>query len=106
MADQIGVPIKMNRSQYQIYGFFGCSSYSYYNQSYFAAKASDGDPDGTKNMDIITNGVTGSFGSMTDFTIKTLSPILNWSARGTRTSWQQIMNSYSKRFLTGVNGDE
>ncbi len=106
MGDQIGSPIKMNHDQYQIYGFFGCSSYSYYNLSYFAAKASNSDPEGTKNADIITNGVTGSFGSMTDFTIKTMAPILNWSARGTKMTWQQIMNSYSERFLTGVNGDE
>ncbi len=40
------------------------------------------------------------------FNIKTIAPILNWSARGTRTTWQQIVNSYSERFLTGVNGDE
>jgi hypothetical protein len=106
MGQQIGTPIKMNHDQYQIYGFFGCSSYSYYNLSYFAAKASKADPEGTKNTDIITNGITGSFGSMTDFTIKTLTPILNWSARGTKATWQQIMNSYSERFLTGVNGDE
>ncbi len=106
MADQIGAPIRMNRERYQIYGFFGCSSYGYYNLSYFAAKASTVDPDGTKNTDIITNGVTGSFYAMADFGIKTVTPILNWSARGGRTSWQQIMNSYSKRFLTGVNGDE
>lgn len=106
MGEQIGAPIKMNHDQYQIYGFFGCSSYSYYNLSYFAAKASNADPEGMKNADIITNGVTGSFGSMTDFTVKTLTPIFNWSARGTRTTWQQIMNSYSERFLTGVNGDE
>jgi hypothetical protein len=93
MGDQIGSPIKMNYSQYQIYGFFGCSSYSYYNLSYFAAKASNTDPDGTKNADIITNGVTGSFYSMADFSIKTVAPILNWSARGTKMTWQQIMNS-------------
>ena len=106
MGDQIGSSIKMNHDQYHIYGFFGCSSYSYYNLSYFGAKASKADPEGTKNMDIITNGVTGSFDSMTDFTIKTMTPILNWSARGTKATWQQIMNSYSGTFLTGVNGDE
>ena len=106
MGDQIGSPIKVNHGQYQIYGFFGCSSYSYYNLSYFEAKASKDDPDGTKNTDIITNGVTGSFYAMTDFTIKTLTPILNWSARGSKMTWQQIMNFYSKRYLTGVNGDE
>lgn len=105
MGDQIGSPIRMNAGQYQIYGFFGCSSYSYYNLSYFAAKASSGDPDGTRNLAIITNGVTGSFGSMTDSTVKTLSPILDWSARGTRASWQQIIGSYATSFLTGVNGD-
>ena len=106
MGNQIGSPIKVNRSQYQIYGFFGCSSYSYYNLSYFAAKISNGDPDGTKNTDIITNGVTGSFDAMADFTVKTVGPILNWSARGSKTTWQQIMSSYSKKYLTGVNGDD
>ncbi len=106
MGEQIGTPIKMNKDQYQIYAFFGCSSYSYYNLSYFAEKASKADPEGTKNANIITTGITGSFGSMTDFTTKTLTPIFNWSARGTKASWQQIMNSYSERFLTGVNGDE
>ena len=106
MSDQMGSPIKMNQGQYQIYGFFGCSSYSYYNLSYFAAKASTGDPDGTRNADIITNGITGSFYAMADFSIKTVAPILAWSARGSKASWQQIMGSYSKKFLTGVNGDE
>ncbi len=52
---------RWNPSQYQIYGFFGCSSYGYYNLSYFASKASTADPDGTSNTDIITNGITGSF---------------------------------------------
>jgi hypothetical protein len=106
MADQIGSPIKVNQGQYQIYGFFGCSSYSYYNLTYFEAKASPLDPDGRRNTDIITNGVTGSFYAMADFTIKTVTPILDWSTRGSKMSWQQIMGSYSKRFLTGVNGDE
>ena len=106
MGTQLDTPIKMNPGQSQIYAFFGCSSYSYYNLSYVAAKASKGDPEGTKNVDILTNGVTGSFGTMVDFNVKTIAPILNWSARGTRATWQQIVNSYSERFLTGVNGDE
>jgi hypothetical protein len=42
MGEQIGAPIKMNHDQYQIYGFFGCSS------SYFAAKASKADPEGSR----------------------------------------------------------
>ena len=103
---RVHAPIRMNPSQYQIYGFFGCSSYGYYNLSYFASRASTADPDGTRNTDIITNGITGSFFAMADFNIKTVTPILDWSARGTRTTWQQIMGSYAKTFLTGVNGDE
>lgn len=106
MGDQIGSPIKVNQGQYQIYGFFGCSSYSYYNVTYFAAKASTADPEGRANTDIITNGVTGSFYAMADFTTKTVAPILDWSARGRKMTWQQIMGSYSKKYLTGVNGDE
>ena len=42
---------------------------------------------------------------MTDFMVKTLAPVFNWSARGTKMTWQQIMNSYEEDFLTGVNGD-
>ena len=106
MGDQIGSTIKVNQGQYQIYGFFGCSSYSYYNLTYFAAKASTADPKGTTNTDIITNGVTGNFYAMADFTTKTIAPILNWSARGSKMTWQQIVGSYSKKFLTGVNGDK
>lgn len=106
MGDQIGAPIRMNAGQYHVYGFFGCSSYSYYNLAYFAAKAGPGDPEGTRNMDIVTNGVTGSFASMTDFNVKTLGPLLAWSAKGTRATWQQIVDSYRERFLIGVNGDE
>lgn len=102
----IGQPIVPNKNQYQIYAFFGCSSYGYYNLSYFNAKASSADPTGSYNLDLLTNGIAGSFYAMGDYNIKTLSPILNWSARGTKASWQQIINSYKEAFLTGVNGDE
>lgn len=106
MSYIIGQPIVMNPNQYQIFGFFGCSSYSYYNRSYFAARASGNDPSGTINTDIVTNGIAGSFYSMADFNIKTLTPILNWTTRGQKASWQQIIGSYPSSFLTGVNGDE
>jgi hypothetical protein len=43
---------------------------------------------------------------MTDFMVKTMTPVFSWSAHGTKMTWQQIMNSYSKNFLTGVNGDQ
>lgn len=99
-------PVRVNRDQYQIFGFFGCSSYSYYNLSYFAEKITPQDPTGTMNADIITNGVAGSFYSMADFNIKTLEPILNWSKNGSKSSWQQIIQSYPEAYLTGVNGDE
>ena len=100
MEQVIGQPIRFNQNQYQIFAFFGCSSYGYYNKAYFEAKG------GSHNMDIITNGVAGSFYAMDDFNIKTLSPILNWSSKGSKSSWQQIINSYEEVFLTGVNGDE
>lgn len=106
MSSIIQQPIQMNINQYQIFGFFGCSSYGYYNLSYFAPKATNADPSGSQNLDLITNGIAGSFGAMADNNIKTLTPIFNWSRTGTKASWQQIMNSYSEKFLTGVNGDE
>ncbi len=102
----IGQPIIPNKNQYQIYAFFGCSSYGYYNVSYFKAKSSSSDPTGSYNLDILTNGIAGSFYAMGDYNIKTLIPILNWSQHGTKTSWQQIISSYKEAFLTGVNGDE
>lgn len=105
MGDPIGSPIRMNKDQYQIYALFGGSSDNHYSLSHFALKASPIDPEGTRNANIITTAIAGSFGSMTDFTTKTLKPILEWSARGTRACWQPIMNTCSERFLTGVNGD-
>lgn len=102
----IGQPIIPNPNQYQIYAFFGCSSYGYYNVSYFKAKATPSDPTGSNNLDLLTNGIAGSFYAMGDYNVKTLAPLLNWSARGSKASWQQIINSYKEAFLTGVNGDE
>jgi hypothetical protein len=32
--------------------------------------------------------------------------LLTGSARGRKATWQQIISSYPKTFLTGVNGDE
>jgi hypothetical protein len=50
MSEQIGTP------------------HGYDNRSCLAAKATTLDPERTRNADIITNGIAGSFGSMTDFT--------------------------------------
>lgn len=106
MSYILGQLIALNPNQYQIFGFFGCSSYGYYNLSYFASKANSSDPTGSRNLDLISNGVAGSFYAMADYNIKTIAPLLNWSQRGQQASWQQIINSYKEAFLTGVNGDD
>lgn len=99
-------PISAARDRYQIFGFLGCSGYGHYTLSYLNAKRSSSDPTGTLNADVITNGVFGNFDEMGSMNIKTISPLLQWSKTGAKASWQQIINSYNKSYLTGVNGDE
>lgn len=88
---------------YQVLFLNGCSSYPYYNGQYFSAKKG-----GSKNMEIITSGLstytTTALGNMLAF----LDPFL----KGRVISYQTLLRNIEKSnddvgtYLTGVNGDE
>jgi hypothetical protein len=67
-----GIDFHVPTDRYQIYFFNGCSSYPYYNQEYFSLKKSPTDPHGTKNLDIITNGLATLFSAVTPSTLTIL----------------------------------
>ena len=56
-----GLKLNLPKERYQILFFNGCNSYPYYNLEYFAKKSTEQDPNGTKNLDIITNGLPTYF---------------------------------------------
>jgi hypothetical protein len=95
------------QDKYQIFFFNGCSTFSSYNFDFFQLKATDEDPAGTKNLEILTTSVPASF---------TRGPGSNsWLIRGLfngqKAKWQRIVDDIYRvdpedSALTAVNGDE
>lgn len=106
LRSRTGLALEFNRSQYQLLAFNGCSSYGYYNFDFFKEKSGPGDPAGTRQMDIITNGIAGDFYDLGKMTWSVVDAVLDWSATGEATSYQTIINRMKTRYLTAVNGDE
>lgn len=102
--------IHFNKNKYQIYFFDSCTSYSYYNTQYFARKRTENDPRGTKNLDIMTNGLATYFYVMpeaTGATIQAVEQALNYYiGSGVLVSYQDIAASIDSNNLFGINGDE
>ncbi|MEI6397360.1 MAG: hypothetical protein WCO71_01195 [Pseudomonadota bacterium] len=103
----LGRKLELPKDKYQIYIFQGCSTYAYYNESYFKLKKSDADPSGTKNLDIVTAGIELLFenGADQDFAI------IDGLVGATRPSWQKIITDIyavapESTALHQVNGDE
>ncbi len=91
-------------NKYQIFFINGCSSYPYYNKSYFDAKES-----GSKSLEVITSGRSTYSSTSVDNAMAVLEPFIN----GELTSYQELMNSLEdsngrdvRSYLMGVNGDE
>jgi hypothetical protein len=102
-----GKHFTLPEDKYQIFVFNGCSTFSYYNSSYFNLKATAADPKGIANLDIVTAGIGAPF--------DTGPGIDTWLIRdlvgGGRPSWQAIMDraynlSPEESALLQVNGDE
>lgn len=94
------------RDRYQIYFFNSCSSYTYYNSMYFGRKRSSSDARGTKNLDILTNGLATYFSVMHDTNMALIRAIDAWAdGRGT-ISYQKIAEQIDSGNLFGINGDE
>jgi hypothetical protein len=103
-----GLTLQPNRNLYQIYLFGACFPYAYYVKDYFNAKASSGDPHGTKNLDIIAEGIEGGFDHSGPQVVNTVAAIVNYASGAALTSYQQLLNSnvvFSKALMS-VAGDE
>lgn len=104
---RFGSKIELLKDKYQILAFQGCSSYAYYNHSYFDLKRTENDPKGTKNLDIITAGIGIAFGVSPLQEFKIIDNLVG----GRKLSWQNIIDDVylvdpENTALHQVNGDE
>lgn len=118
-AEQFDSMLKYNpeyyslTSQYQLVYWAGCNSYSYYTQPFFKQKSKldpANDPTGSKNLDIIANGLPSLFSFNADNAIILHKALLSWE---NTTSYQKIVTQLEKRaarsyysVLVNILGDE
>lgn len=98
---------------YQLVYWGGCNSYSYYTLPFFEFKArvaNGADPNGTKGLDIIANGLPSYFHLNADNAAIALKHLLNWESMP---SYQTIVNELEAKaqssgidVLVAVLGDE
>lgn len=98
--------IQVPLDRYQIYFFNSCSSYPYYNSQYFARKRTESDQQGSKNLDIMTNGLSTYFHTLANSNFAVLSALDQYASSGKRRSYQQLAKEIDSDNLFGVNGDE
>jgi hypothetical protein len=101
--------LKPNPNRYQIYFFNSCTSYTYYNTLYFQKKrkrASLVDPKGTKNLDLMANGLSTTFDSMGSSNLALINAIYLWATKSQWTSYQTLVSRIDSDNLFTINGDE
>lgn len=101
-----GFRLQPNKNRYQIYYFNSCSSYTYYNSMYFGRKVSPKDREGTKNLDILTNGLATYFSVMHDTDFALIRAVEAWASGQAPVSYQTLARQIDSGNLFGVNGDE
>jgi hypothetical protein len=99
--EELGTPLNLDKNKKQIYYFNGCSTFSYYNAAYFAAKG------GNESLDVITTSIGALFSIGARHDVKVIEHLTS----GQRPTWQKIMDdvfnmSPEETALTHVNGDE
>lgn len=108
IEESLGEPIKFSKN-YQIYFFDSCTSYKYYNSGYFDRKKTASDPNGTKKLDIFTNGLATEFAAMpkaTSSVAMAFEKALNMAKGQQFVSFQTLAKQIDSDNLFGVNGDE
>lgn len=106
MQNNAQLKMTANQQRYQIYYFNSCSSYPYYNSQYFNLKRTAADPKGTKNLDIITNGLSTLFLAIAPSSLTVMQAVELYSTQGKKVSYQEMMNSADSNNLIGISGDE
>lgn len=100
------VDLSVPKENYQLIFFNGCSSYPYYGAPYFKMKSTDQDPEGTKNLDIMTNGLATYFSAITPSNEALMSAVLTFAESGVKTSYQDIITRADSGNLLSILGDE
>ena len=106
MEEEENFVMQPNPNRYQIYYFNSCSSYPYYNTMFFGRKISETDPKGTKNLDVLTNGLSTFFYVLHDTNLAFIRAIDAWANSKARISYQKIAEQIDSGNLFGINGDE
>lgn len=106
MQNNAQLKMQANQQRYQIYYFNSCSSYPYYNSQYLNLKKTSSDPKGTKNLDIITNGLSTFFVAIAPSSYTLMQAIELYSTQGKKTTYQEIMTKANSDNLIGISGDE
>lgn len=99
-------------NQYQIVYWGGCNSYTYYTLPFFKFKSDLNpieDPNGTRNLDIISNGMPSYFNLNSSNAGVVLRALLKWPKE--KVTYQAMIKEIEKQswgdiILTNVLGDE
>lgn len=102
----LGTAISFPQDRYQILFFNSCSSYPYYNTQYFERKKTLTDPRGSKNLDVLTNGLSTYFNTIANSNFALLNALDTYAQNGQRTTYQKLAQQIDSENLFGVNGDE
>lgn len=110
IEENLQTPIKFNTKRYQIFFFDSCTSYRYYNNQYFDRKKTVNDSNGTKKLDIFTNGLATAFSAMPEASAAlaiALEKALNYAQSSNGfVSYQTLAKQIDSGNLFGINGDE
>jgi hypothetical protein len=106
IEDRYGFRIQPSRNLYQIYFINGCTTYSYYNEMFFERKATEQDPTGSRNLDVITNGLATYFSVIDTADFYLFDAVTNWADGRGALSYQRLADATDTNNLYGVNGDE
>lgn len=105
-----GFRLSPNPNKYQIYFFNSCTSYTYYNTLYLQRKRAGGSSlleyKGTKNLDILANGLSTYFNNEQHQNIRLMDAILLFSKSSQKTSYQRLAQRMEFDNLFVVIGDE
>lgn len=103
-----GIRFQPNPDRYQILFFNSCSSYAYYRRMFFERKARPDDPYGTRNLDIISNGLVTYFNKAGKSDFAVIDSIEKWAANPKQqVSYQELIQRLDEHnSLVNVSGDE
>lgn len=100
------IPFNLPLSQYQIFEFNNCSSYVHYTDPFFVRKRSLLTPQGTENLDILSNGLPTLFDNMPRSSLGIIFATLQWATRNEWISYDDILQSVDSGNLMNVSGSE